>query len=121
MDVDTINAFQGRALEQGLIHANAPWGDEFFSYKLACMTASGPKDPEKVLQLVQMAREYAQCEEKGPHRALLGLSVKRIWLNYTCVEWSREAVQSDQDRRLSLEEWLIEQGHPYQALHAVAA
>lgn len=65
--------------------------------------------PERVRQLVELARQYAQDPAYGEHQALLSLIARHIELEEDIVYWKRRYyVEHSQDKWISLLQWLQE-------------
>ncbi len=66
--------------------------------------------PERVRQLVELARQYAQDPSFGEQQALLSLIACRSELEYDIVSWERRYYvdHSCQSKWISLNQWLQE-------------
>jgi len=85
-------------------------------YDLNMGALRGPKEPEKVLSLVNLARKHADSENYGEHNALLDLVCQRKDTQAERIIWHRSYhTRASNERHLwvSLREWLAENGHPY--------
>jgi len=107
-DLEKSVAFRKEAKKAGLaleyhLHVNV------FVFDLNMGEIITLQVPEKVMALVQLAREYAAHDSYGEHNALLQLVTPRDEVGSSCCYWHRPYyVRYDPATWITLKEWLEE-------------
>ena len=121
MEMYDVMAFRKQAEELGLSLANSSSKDHNRVFMLDLNNAGTiyvPGHPEKVLELVKLARTYEKFEEFGEHVAILNLFAKKQELEEeSYINWYRPWLANfgrPEDAWIQLGQWLQENESPYE-------
>jgi hypothetical protein len=110
--------FRQEAIRDGLAgdgKTQPPWWPHQFTFNLPEGRLEVPDDPEKIMQLVQLAFEMEEDPRYGLHRSLLNLQLTREtaeqYTQYFNMPWNTRGNitrfgRYDPDVYMSLREWL---------------
>lgn len=111
-DCERAAAFRAAAKRAELSLDQRPNSTSIFVFDLSQGRIITPSEPEKVMELVQLARDYAKRDQYGEHNSLLALVAPRDEVDYTSpCHWSKlRYVNYNPKTWITLKEWLEQHG-----------